>query len=104
MIAKALGTRLGYIFDSLRHFTAKLRNFSKLGMLFQAMLIFLPISIFFKILSKRGKVHCCNYLPFFTVVNEMLIELIEIFVNHKMLSKTVCQKNKNNTYFQVNES
>ena len=26
-------------------------------MLFQAMLIFLPISIFFKILSKRGKVH-----------------------------------------------
>ena len=47
----------GYIFYSLQHFTTKLRNFSKRGMLFQAMVIFLPISIFFKILSERGKVH-----------------------------------------------
>ena len=47
----------GYIFYSLQHFTTKLRNFSKRGMLFEAMVIFLPISIFFKILSERGKVH-----------------------------------------------
>ena len=47
----------GYIFYSLQHFTTKLRNFSKRGMLFQAMVIFLPNSIFFKILSERGKVH-----------------------------------------------
>ena len=47
----------GYIFYSLQHFTTKLRKFSKRGMLFQAMVIFLPISIFFKILSERGKVH-----------------------------------------------
>ena len=47
----------GYIFYSLQHFTTKLRNFSKRGMLFQAMVIFLPISIFFKVLSERGKVH-----------------------------------------------
>ena len=40
-----------------RHFTTKLRNFSKRGMLFQAVVIFLPISIFFKILSNGGKVH-----------------------------------------------
>ena len=44
-------------FLQLQHFTTKLRNFSKRGMLFQAMVIFLPISIFFKILSERGKVH-----------------------------------------------
>ena len=47
----------GYIFYSLQHFTTKLCNFSKPGMLFQAMVIFLPILKFFKILSERGKVH-----------------------------------------------
>ena len=31
-------------------------------MLFQGMVIFLPISIFFKILSERGKVHCPKYV------------------------------------------
>ena len=46
-----------YISYSLQHFTTKLRNFSKRGMLFQAMVIFLRISIFFKIFSERGKVH-----------------------------------------------
>ena len=32
-------------------------------MLFQAMVLFLSISMFFKILSERGKVHCrvCHY-------------------------------------------
>ena len=47
----------GYIFYSLQHFTTKLRNFSKRGMLFQAMVIFCLFLIFFKILSERGKVH-----------------------------------------------
>ena len=52
----------GYIFYSLQHFATKLRNFSKRGMLFQAMAIFLPISIFFKILSERGKVQCVKLI------------------------------------------
>ena len=47
-----------YIFYSLQHFKTKLHNFSKRGVLFQGMVIFLPISIFFKILSERGKAHC----------------------------------------------
>ena len=33
-------------------------------MLFQAMVIFLPISIFFKILSERGKVHLSKVLSY----------------------------------------
>ena len=53
-----LSTSQGYIFYSLQHFTTKLRNFTKHRMLFQAVVIFLPISIFFKILSNGGKVHC----------------------------------------------
>ena len=38
-------------------------------MLFQAMVIFLPISIFFKILSERGKVHykSCIFFQYFVV-------------------------------------
>ena len=59
-------TSQGYIFYSLQHSTTKLHNFSKRGMLFQAVVIFLPISIFFKILSNGGKVHyevgnCISY-------------------------------------------
>ena len=46
-----------YIFYSLQHFTTKLRSFSKRGVLIHAMVIFLPISIFFKMLSETGKVH-----------------------------------------------
>ena len=57
MYAKFANFARLYIFYSLQHFTTKPRNFSKRGMLFQAMVIFLPLSIFFKILSERGKVH-----------------------------------------------
>ena len=52
---KNLQNLQGYIFCSLQHLATKLRNFSKRGMLFQAMVIFLPISIFFKILSERER-------------------------------------------------
>ena len=47
----------GYIFYSLQHFTIKLCNFTKFKMLFQAVVIFFPISIFLKISSKRLKVY-----------------------------------------------
>ena len=53
-----MSTSQGYIFYSLQHFTTKLRNFTKHRMLFQAVVKFLPILNFFKILSNGGKVHC----------------------------------------------
>ena len=56
-------TSQGDIFYSLQHFTTKLHNFSKRGMLFQAVVIVLPISIFFKILSNGGKVHWVEVEP-----------------------------------------
>ena len=40
-----LPTSEGYI---LQHFTTKLCNFTKFRMLFQAVVIFFPVSIFFK--------------------------------------------------------
>ena len=43
-----------YIFEQ---FTTKLCNFTKLRMLFQDAVIFLPVTNFFKISSKRLKVH-----------------------------------------------
>ena len=44
----------GYIFRHiLEHFTTKLCNFTKFRMLFQDVVTFLPVSIFFKISSKR---------------------------------------------------
>ena len=52
-----MSTSQGYIFYSLQHFTTKLRNFTKHMMLFQAVVKFLPILNFFKILSNGGKVH-----------------------------------------------
>ena len=56
-----------YIFYSLQHFTTKLRNFSKHRILFQGMVIFLPISIFFKILSNGGKVHSKDKKPLLAI-------------------------------------
>ena len=50
-------TSQGYIFYILQHFTAELCNFYELRMLFQAVVIYLPILKFFKISCKRGKVH-----------------------------------------------
>ena len=47
----------GYIFHILEHFTTKLCSFTKFRMLFQDAVIFLPVSYFFKISSKRLKVH-----------------------------------------------
>ena len=43
-------------------------------MLFQAMVIFLPISIFFKILSEMGKVHCHNLKD----INELYVYSIPL--------------------------
>ena len=45
-------------------FTTKLRNFSKLGMLFQAMVIFLPISIFSKFCLKGERSIALQYFVF----------------------------------------
>ena len=45
-----------YIFYSLQHLTTKLCNFTKFRMLFPDVAIFLPVSNFFKIPSKRLKV------------------------------------------------
>ena len=50
-------TSQGYIFYILQHFTAELCNFTKHRMLFQAVVIFLPILNFFQISCKGGKVH-----------------------------------------------
>ena len=47
----------GYIFHILEHFTTKPYNFTKFRMLFQDVVIFLPVSNSFKISSKRLKVH-----------------------------------------------
>ena len=47
-----LPTSQGYIFYSSQHFTTKLCNFTKSRMLFQAVVIFFPISIFLKSLLK----------------------------------------------------
>ena len=47
----------GYIFHILEHFTTKLCNFSKFRILFQDVVIFLPVSNFLKISSKSLKVH-----------------------------------------------
>ena len=47
----------GYTFYSIQHFTTKLCNFTKFTMLFQDVEIFLPVSDFFKIPSKRLKVY-----------------------------------------------
>ena len=49
-----LRTLQGYIFYSLLHFTTKLCNFTKFRMLFQDVVIFLPVSNFFKILKVEG--------------------------------------------------
>ena len=56
-------TSQSYIFYSLRHFTTKLCNFTKFRMLIQAVVIFFPISIFFKISSKRLKVQLASLPP-----------------------------------------
>ena len=50
-------TSQGYIFYSLQHFTTKFSLFTKFRMLFRTVVIFFPISNFFKISSKRLKVH-----------------------------------------------
>ena len=44
-----LPTSQGYIFYCLQHFTTKLCNFTKFRMLFQDVVIFLPVSNFFKV-------------------------------------------------------
>ena len=46
-LQKICQVRKGYIFHSFQHFTTKLCNFTKFRMLFQAVVIFFPISIFF---------------------------------------------------------
>ena len=69
----------GYIFHILKHFTTKLCNFTKSRMLFQDVVIFLPVSNFFKISSKRSIGTCCS-----VVVRRMVggfLCIIQIYAN-----------------------
>ena len=78
MNTQGVSTGYYYIFYSKQHFTTKLCNFTKFTMLFQGVVIFFPVSNFFKIPSnKRLKVHSAN----------VILELFGIFEIAAILSQ-----------------
>ena len=93
----------GYIFYSLQHFTTKLHNFSKHGMLFQAMVIFLLILNFFQISCKGGKVHCMLlFCPFLLNKSRLIFIMNGLHDRRYLLCLFILRNvNKNNLSFQI---